>query len=628
MPKKTIIIFFVLFVSVLFFQNVYLFSDDPSGSGEPSEKKNDESRFTEVVEVVGNVPVVKTIQSVWIIKQEEFRKFNFDNLKSILQLTPGLLTLSSGSFGQVSSTTIRGSKPSQVLYVVDGIKLRDAAGISGVNLGVLSPFVVDKVEVVRGPLSNIYGSDAMGGVISITTASKDEMNITASLASHGSYTGGFSGATTALKNMTLGLSVNTQRFSDNVVNDLFKNTALSTRAIYKKDKLETGIQFFGNFTQSGIPFDSLGAQTPDRNYKQNYAILALPFVYRFNNHSMLDVKLSYTGTQYTFNDAADLWSPYFMSQFTNKEVETTYTGHFFSEILDLHAGIDYSNQNILNENDTGKTLDNMKMNYFSGFASTGLNLDAFQLSASLRYDKYKDIKANVSPQIGVSYLIAHRLKLRASYSQSFLAPFVSQIVNPWGRPNPNLKPEKGKSYEIGAEFYSGPFTFSTTYFNTKYKDMIDWVTIDWNTYEGQYQNIQNVNTHGIECAVTVSPFKQFTLSGAYTYLHTEDLSTQKPLARKPKHTVSAFAAYACKRFTLSANMIYVGQRDDFNFAIWPPDIKNPAYNVFDVNLIVPIFENLNVFGKLTNAFDKTYQEIMGYPAPSRRVEVGFTYKIN
>ncbi|MCP4158262.1 MAG: TonB-dependent receptor, partial [bacterium] len=162
--------------------------------------------FTEEVEVVGNVPVSKAIQSVCIYKAEEIEKYNFESLKSVLKLTPGLLTLSNGRFGQSSSTTIRGSRSTQVLYIVDGIKSRDKAGIGGVNLSVLSPNVIDKVEVVRGPLSNIYGSDAMGGVISMNTFAGDGANFLASLGSPGSYTGNFAGGLN-FRDVTLGVSV-------------------------------------------------------------------------------------------------------------------------------------------------------------------------------------------------------------------------------------------------------------------------------------------------------------------------------------------------------------------------------------------------------------------------------------
>ncbi|MCP5101736.1 MAG: TonB-dependent receptor [bacterium] len=592
---------------------------------EESAEKDKEPMFIEVVEVLGNVPVVKTIQSVTIFKNEEMEKFNFDSLKSLLSLTPGLLTLSSGQFGQTSSTYIRGSKNTQVLYIVDGVKLRDGASIGGVNLAVLSPNLIGRLEVVRGPLSHIYGSDAMGGVVSMNTHSKEGAQFMASTGSHGSYTGNFNG-TVKLKDFTLGLAVNSQRYSDNVDNDVFKNNGLSAKMGYKNETIETGLRFFGSFTDSGIPLVDGGVATPDRHYKQDYYILSVPFHYNFDENSKVAVNLAYTNSKYTFEDPNDMWSPYFLTRFDNYEAEVNYNGRFF-EKLDIRAGLDYSDQKILNENNYGKTLDDEKMSYFSGFAAAAVNLEALQLSASVRYDKYKNVDANFSPQIGISYLVANKLKLRASYSQSFLAPMVSQIVNPWGDANFDLKPEKGKSFEVGAEFYSEKVTLSATYFNTKYQDMIDWVTTDWFTYVGQYRNITNVDSYGMELAATLQPVYNLKISGAYTYLHTEDKATGEPLVRKPKHTFSGFLAYAHKRFTVSVSMVYVGKRADLDFSLWPANVESPSFNTYDISLVVPVYKGLSIFGKMTNAFDKEYQELVGYPSPGRRFEVGLKYRV-
>ncbi len=252
-------------------------------AAEDAAEGDQESIVTETVEVVGDVPVAKTIQSVSIYKNQDIEKFNFESVKSVLQMTPGLLSLSTGQFGQSTSTSIRGSKSTQVLYVVDGVKLRDGASIGGVNLAVISPNIIDKIEVVRGPLSNIYGSDAMGGVVSMNTYSKEGAVFSASLGSHGSYQGNFSGVTKA-NNFTLGLAVNNQRYTDDFQNDEFKNTGLSAKVNYNTENLDTGLRFFGNFSDSGIPFNT-GMATPNRTYKRNYFIAALPLKYTFNENS-------------------------------------------------------------------------------------------------------------------------------------------------------------------------------------------------------------------------------------------------------------------------------------------------------------------------------------------------------
>lgn len=603
----------------------------PGGPLAAEEKNKDQEQekpttipYTEEVEVVGNVPKINTIQSVSVFKLTEMEDFNFPSLKSVLNLTPGLLSLSNGAFGQSSSTYIRGSKTSQVLYIVDGIKLRDGASLSGVDLSVVSPQIIDKVEVVRGPLSSIYGSQAMGGVISLNTFAREGAEFNVSYGSHDSYAGGFNGALKEGK-FSLGLAVNTQRYSEDVNNDVFKNTGLAAKVNFKDGPFDGGLRFFGNFTNSGIPFTDF-TLTPKREYSQRYMVAALPFTYTFKNQSKINVKLVYTDSKYDFEDPGDLWNPYFMSHYKNSEAEVIYSTRLM-EKLSLDAGVDYAAQTILSENNYGAVLGDEKANYFSSYVNTGWNQGALQLSASLRFDKYKDIDGNISPQVGISYLIANKFKLRAAYANSFVAPNITQQVNPWGLSNFSLEPEKADTFEVGAEYYSHKLVLSATYFNTRYKDMINWVTVDYTTFTGQYQNIDNVDTHGVELAATVKPVNRLTLAAAYTYLHTEDTATGEPLLRRPKHTLSGYLAYAHKRFSLTIDMIYVGKRPDVDYSSWPSDTESPSFNTYNVSLVVPVFSSLSIFGKVSNVFDKEYQEFFNYPAPGRRFELGLKYRV-
>jgi vitamin B12 transporter len=609
-----------LFLSILFLSLFSLFSKT-----EKTQNEEEKSMFTEEIEVVGKIALNKTIQSVTVFKFEDIEKFEFDNLKLVLNQTPGLLTLSTGQFGQTSSTYIRGSKPTQVLYIIDGIKLRDNANIGGVNLAVLSTDLLNKIEIVRGPMSNLYGSDAMGGVINISTYSKEGTKFVASTGNHNSYSSNFS-ISKPIKDFNLGLSVNFQRFSDNIENDIFKNTGISTKVGYKNQSIEIGLRFFGNFTNSGIPFNT-GISTPNRNYKQDYYIISLPFTYKFNQNSKLNVKLSFNNSKYDFEDPDDLWSPLFKTKFNNYEAEVIFNTVLFNKLM-INTGIDLSNQSVSNENNYGKILDHEKTNYFSGYINAIIDLNNLLISTSLRYDKYKDVDSNISPQIGFSYLAFNKLKIHASYSQSFKAPLILQQINPWGKPNFDLDPEKGKSFEIGTDFYSGKFIFSATYFNTKYKDMIDWVTVDWTTYTGQYRNIKEADVYGIELSTNFKPFKNLSIYGAYTFLLSEDKETGEELPRKPKHTVSASIIYTHKKFTFAANMVYVGKRDDFDFTVYPPKVETPSFNTYSLTVSVPLNIGLSIFGKITNLFDKEYEEIVGYPSPGRRFQIGIRYKIN
>ena len=162
-----------------------------------TEEKIEEDLFpdkVEYIEVVGNISVSKSIQSITVVEKKKIDSMRLQNLKDILSVSPGVLSLSSGKFGQNTSTFIRGSKNSQILYLIDGVKIRDGSNIGGINLSLIPSFLIDKVEIVRGPLSSLYGSDAMGGVVNIVLNKRKGVRTLFSAGNFGSYQANVSAA--------------------------------------------------------------------------------------------------------------------------------------------------------------------------------------------------------------------------------------------------------------------------------------------------------------------------------------------------------------------------------------------------------------------------------------------------
>jgi len=620
MLKKYLAIIFM--VTTLMFQSVF---------GLLAEKKKDDVLKTkdgilyEVIEVVGSIPLLKTVQSVSLTDKSDISLIVAENLKEVIGLTPGLFTLSNGGSGQVSSTFIRGSKSTQVLYIIDGIRIRDFVSIGGMNLGVLSPTNIDKIEIVRGPLSNIYGSGAQGGVISINTTNNRKMSFSGAFGSHNSYLGDVS-LFKAIGDLELSLSLNSKKNSNNIKNDVFKNSGISAKVIYKKDNLNIGLRYFGNFTNSGVPFTWDLKPSPNTSYEQNYNIVALPVNITLSDNSSLRMTGSFVRSDYLFSNPDSSFN------FHSKLISNSYTleSVFSSKInkyLSIRTGVEYSSFDATNETDSKFLIDNEKSNNFAAFLHGDINLDNLLMFASVRLDKYKDIEANLSPQVGFSYLINNMIKLRASYSNSFKAPLITQQVNPWGISNNKLKPEKANSYEVGLDYYSKFASFGVTYFNTSYKDMINWVTVDMTTWAGQYQNIDEVEIKGYELIARLTPTARLSIKGSYTNLDTLDLKTKKPLLRRPKHTFSGLISYKHELFTTSLQFVYVGKRSDSDPLSRPPLAESPAFNTFNFNVIVPVTETLSISGKLTNALNTEYSEIFGYRSPNRRFELGFRFKV-
>ncbi len=591
--------------------------------GEESKPKKEYSRINEIIEVVGNIAQNKSVQSISVINKEKMEKFRLNSLKSLISTVPGVLSLSTGRFGQASSTYIRGSNSTQVLYIVDGVKVRNFSSIGGVSLATISPFLINKVEIVRGPLSSVYGSDAMGGVISVDTDTRNGIKFESSVGSHGSYLGNVSWSK-KFGDFNISIASANQFYTDNIKNDKFKNNGFKARIDYQKKSFKTGFRFFGNITDSGIPFN-MNKPSLQRKFNRFNYVAAIPLEFRFNKTTKLRINLSYNRNNYKFEDKENKWNPYFKNISDNKAIEGILVAKLFKG-LDFHGGIDYSFQNIFTENKFKVTIDNVKTNFFSSFVLLNYELGDFLMTGSLRYDKYKDVDSNISPQIGFSYLFNKTIKIKMAYSGSFKAPLPVHQINPWGASNFKLKPEKGKSYEVGLDIFIKKLTAGITYFNTEYTNLIDWVTIDFTKWTGQYQNIKGANIKGIELELSYLLFKNLNLNLSYAYLDGKDKKTNKPLPRRPKHTVAFSFIYSGKIFTLSGMFRYVGKRPDLDFSSHPPQIDNPPFNTYDLTTTIPLNKSFSVFFKMTNLFDKDYQEFFGYPAPGRRIEAGITYK--
>ncbi len=607
--------FFFVVVGILllsFVQILAIESEDPT-----------EPDITEIIEVVGNVSQSNSVQTVSVIGKDMMIQLGAVNLKDAISSTPGVLTLSTGKFGQTASTFIRGSNATQVLYIVDGIKIRDTSNIGGVSLATMSPFLINKIEIVRGPLSSIYGSDAMGGVISIDTGEQEGFNFESSLGSFGSYQGNISWSKN-FGDLSLSFGSANQYYTDNIINDNFKNNGFKAGLDYKRSaNFSAGLKLFSNMTDAGIPFN-FQVSTPKRKYKQFNYIAAIPIELNFGENSNLKINLSYNRNNYEFNDKDDIWTPYYKNISDNKEIDIKFRSEVLKNIS-INTGVDFASQNIFTEDYSGITIENFKSNYLSSFILLNYKSGNFFMSGSLRYDKYKEIKSNISPQIGFSYLISDILKLRGSYSESFKAPLPIHQINPWGVSNFSLEPEKGTSFEGGIELFFKGFKGGITYFSTDYTNLIDWAVIDFTTWAGQYQNISHAEISGLEFELSFSPLKNFTINFSHTYLDTKNFNTDKPLPRRPKHTSTFLFFYTSKSFSLSGSFRYVGIRSDFDYTAFPTDVENPPFNTYNINGIIPIGNTISFFLKISNLMNREYQEFYGYPSPGRRIEAGIRY---
>jgi vitamin B12 transporter len=581
-----------------------------------SAEKKEKPLLEEKIEVIGQVPLTRALQSVTIFNQKELEYLKFAGLKTILNQSPGILVLSAGNPGQFAYTFARGAAVNQMLFLVDGCKLFDPSSSLGGNFSFLSPQVIEKIEIIRGPLSSLYGSNAMGGVVNLITKKSDGLGFSLARGSHGTYEGDFNWGT---KKSLFDFSLNGHflNYSDGLLNDKLQKQGFSFNAGYEKANLNLGISLFGNLVNSGIPIN-LGLPTPERHYWQKNLLLSAPFRYRFDKHFDIESKISLHWNQYEFSDPEDTWNSFY----ANKSFVGALTAKFNALLWDklkIMTGIDYSLQKIDNQNNGELLLKEATTNTYSHFLSVNADLDKFLLSASFRLDKYKNLKTVVSPQLGVSFNLLPNLKIRTSYAESFRAPTLPELLNPyWG--NAKLVPETGKSLEFGIDFYLKSLAMGITYFDSRYLNLIGYSPITW-----KFVNINEALSKGIELNMKKVLIKHWQWGLAYTYLKTQDIQYKRELLRRPQHTFSGQLNYQSGKFDIFIEMVYVGKRLDYNELLWSV-AENPAFNAFGFVFNFHIANKIAWFLNISNAFNRHFEEVLGYPAPLRRILVGIKYQ--
>lgn len=582
-----------------------------------SEENKEKPIVEEKIEVIGKVPFSRAMQSVSVLDQDHIRNFSPDGLKGLLNQSPGMLVLNAGNPAQFSYSFARGASVNQMLYLIDGVKLHDPSSSLAGNFSFFSPRLIEKVEIVRGPMSSLYGSSAMGGVVNVITRKKEGLLFSLSGGSHGTLESSVQFGKRAADFFVF-LNGDYLDYDDGLANDRFERRGFSFSSGYEKNNLSLGVSFFGTLADAGIP-QYLGMATPNRRYKQNTLLVSVPLNLRINDQSDLDVKGSLHWNKYVFSDPDDLWNHSFSNDSFLAEIQAKFSTRLLKK-LNLISGFDFSEQKVENMNNDESLLPRLKTDVFSFYGDLQADLDKLLLAGSLRYDKYEGLSGVFSPHFGISFNLNSFLKLRASYSRSFRAPTLPEMLNPyWG--NPVLLPETGKSVEAGADLFVDALACGVTLFDSSYTNLIGFSPLT-----ARFANINRARIMGVEVNGDWEIFKWLTLRAAYTYLHTQDIQYDRALLRRPRHTLTTSFLYQNRKFAFSAEMVFVGKRLDYDELLWSVS-EIGSFSHFDFVLNIPLLKKINAFCRVNNALNSHFEEVLGYPAPLRRVMLGFKYQV-
>jgi vitamin B12 transporter len=590
-------------------------------------------------------PESQLASSVTVITADDIAAKDLQTLPDVLQDTPGLNVVQTGGPGGQTSIFMRGTNSNHVKVFVDGMDVSDpSSAYDAFDFGQFLTPDIEKIEILRGPQSGLYGSDAIGGVINIITKSGE---------GPAQFTAGVEGGSFDTFNQMGGVSgseggfhyaANIEHFYSGATpvtplnilapgeqrnDDRYDNVTASTKLGYDvTDNFDVG--FVGRYTNSELHFtgDNYLIGYPDTTQSINsvveYFTRATAHLVLFDGFFEQTVGLAYTST--SSNDLSPDLGP---SPYAGDRVEIDWQGNLkFSDSEILIFGTEHERDEIRVPVSADQIID-------SGYAElqSTLTPDLFN-SAALRYDSNSNFGDRLTFREAPAYLIeATGTKLKASVGTGFKAPTLSELYENYPSEdfygNPNLKPETSTGFDAGFEqsLFATQVQFGATYFENWIKNMID-----SNATFTSYTNIDTARTDGVEAFIAYQPIPSLNLRTDYTY--TEAVGSEpndgvfdQELLRRPKNKLSLDARWqATAALSLDANILYVSSWEDIGRETYV-DLKQPGFTTTDVAVNYEINDMFTAYGRVSNLFDEHYQDPNGFLRPTRGFYAGIKAKI-
>ncbi len=560
-------------------------------------------------------PVGAATKSFTVITAEEIEAKQAQTVREALRTVPGLSLSQSGGLGTVTSTFLRGSNSSHTLFLIDGVPVNSPT--NGVfDLSDLSTDNVERIEIVRGPQSTLYGSAAVGGVVNIITrtgrgAPTHRVRLEAGKHSTFRETVSSAGGGEEWDYAVAGSRLNSQ---GELAHDDYESTTLSGR-IGLRPTPTTRLEFFSRFLDADKDLPPVAGRgfDPDQNFQREFTQAGATFTHA------LTPAWDYRVTLARVIEETRFTNPPSGPSVTETDVDDVEFVTSFRPVpsLVLTAGGQWKQEGA----DTATLHPTVtdKAGYLQAQVTV---LERLTLLGSARLDDHSRFGSHGTGQVsGVYQFKETGTALRGGYGTAFRAPTLNDLFFP-GFSNPNLQPERSRTWEIGGEqrLFGNVVTMSATYFSTRFTDLIQF---DFVTFTPQ--NIGSARSKGVEAAVEVRPVEGLSLKGTYAFTEPIDRITRQPLLRRPKHLGSASAIYQfARRYSLAATALFVGERPDVDPVTFAT-VTNGGYAKVDLAAGAVLSEewgplrSLRLTAKIDNLLNERYDDVLGFPA------LGLTY---
>ncbi len=646
--------FFLLFFSVFLFPALIY----PQNS---LIKKNDSSLYYKLNDIVITATKTPTrfleiANSISTIDSVQIANSNVSNLFDLLKHETGLSFTRQGGNGTLSNLYIRGSNSSHTLVLIDGVEMNLTNDPSGVyDFSALPIDNIERVEVLRGPQSTLYGSDALAGVINIITKKgfgAPKFSLLTQGGSYNTYKGtlGLSGSFNQFNYSASVSRAGSDGFSNasekygNTEKDGYTFNNASGLIGYKLNE-NAELNLFTRFTKSRSDYDQFGGpfgDDPTYVFKQEEFSIRSEFKNNFFEgfwNNKIGVSFIRNVRKYSF-DTSSASIYYSRSLYDGRKYKIDWQNDFKLANWNLltagvelefdEASSEYYAFNSLLLPDYSSVIPFKSSRTIGFYIQDQLNVDKnFFITAGARIDEHDKFGSQFTYRIAPAYLLWEtNTKFKATIGTGFKAPSLYYLYDPsYG--NENLKPEKSFGFDAGIEqyFFSSGLSVGAVFFYNKFTDMFGFDYITFKTI-----NINEALTKGGEFFINAKPIDNFEVKLNYTLTDARDLSPNssnydKKLLRRPTNKIGLFTSYSpSSRFNINTELIWVGTREDIDFSTFERT-KLKGYLLLNTAAHYDLFNFLRLNIRLENILDTDYEEVFGYGTPGFSVYGGISLKI-
>ncbi|MCS6974913.1 MAG: TonB-dependent receptor [Cyclobacteriaceae bacterium] len=604
------------------------------GAPNPIHAQTDTTTATSLREVVVTAtkfakPVSETGKVVTIIDEEQIARSRGKDLAQLLHEQAGLIVAGANSNpGKDKSIFLRGAAGKYTLILIDGVPVNDPSGVDGAfDIRMISLDQVERIEILKGSQSTLYGTDALAGVINIITRKKSGKSaLVNGTLGYGSFNtlrlnAGVSGSTDAVE-----YDVNFSRLSTDGLSE-----AKDTIGNFDKDGMQqqafqatvgyrvlpnVKLRPFLRYTEFKGDYDmGAFADDPSASYTGKIIAPGLQADWK-NDRSSATLLYSYNRTQREFRDTYGTY-PY-DGRFHHAEAFFVDNPTDWFQIL---TGVTWQHFEMITQ--TSRPSFAIINPYFALFVR---NKDGFSAEVSGRLVSHTDFGQAAVYSVNPSYLLNNKFKVFANLSSAFKTPVLNQLYGPFGA-NPNLKPEYARTVEAGVHYLPGNNLpeLRATWFARNIQDAI--------VYTTAYENRDELRDRGVELEAFYR-INRLTVQAQYQYLTGKEITPTEtrnnPFYRRPRHMGGVNVAYQITdNLLVSANMKSFGKRNDVYFDLntfTSQEVVLDPFTLLDVYAEYRLWQNkLRLFVDARNVLNAEYFEAYGYTTQPFNIHGGVVF---